>query len=398
MKLKSSIKEAKLRGDRIIWLIVMGLSLISILAVYSSSSALAYRYDTTNSYYLMKQSLFVAGGMGALFLCYFIPIKWYRRISLGLFAASCLLLIYVAVFGEEINGARRWIDLGFMSFQPSEVAKISVVLYLATVLEVFKFDKFMDYLIKIILPVGLLCILCLLGSVSVTIIVAAISFIILVCAGIKPRFLLYTVGMAIAAAGLLYVFHLATGKITRIDTLEARIERKFSGNDDNMTEAELQEYKDKTYQIQEAREAIELGGFFGRGLGNSIKKNSLPHPYSDFIFTIIVEETGWLGGAVVVILYIWFLFRCVVIAHSCKKVFPMIVVMGLASLIILQAFIHIIVNLGIGLVTGQTLPLISLGGTSFIILGGAVGIILSVNRTIEIRNDELKLQNSVKSE
>lgn len=382
---------SKLHGDRVIWLVLLFLAMISITAVYSSSSALAFKADKSTFSFLLKQMSFVMLGFVALLVCYRIPLGWYRKLSIVLLGFSALLLVYTIFKGANYNEAVRWIKIGGVTFQPSELAKISVVLYLARILETSKLDTFKEYAFKILAPIGVICGLCLYGSVSVALIIGTITLIILLCAGIKMKFIWETVGIVVAGVAIIFTIHTFVPKFfPRLDTFTARVERFFVKDSkiEEMSKEEIAELKKKSYQGEQAVQAIQLGGVIGRGPGNSIKRDSLPHPYSDFIYASIIEEWGLVGGIVVIMLYLWFFFRCIVIARSCTKLFSTIVVLGLSLLITMQAFLHILVNVGILPVTGQTLPLISLGGTSLVIMSCAFGIILSVNRTIEIKVEQ----------
>ena len=384
----------KLHGDQIIWLVILLLALISIVAVYSSSSALAYKNETSTFTYLFKQMGYVSIGFIALLICYRIPLSWYRKGSILLLLFAAGLLLYIVFKGVVLNHAARWIQLGPLSFQPSELAKIAVILYLARILETHKFNTFKEYIIWILVPLGAVCILSLIGSVSATLIIGVTAFVILICAGINWKYIAYTVGIVIVALSLVFLVHKAFGTFSRLDTFTARIERFFSPEDiESMSAEEKQEYKEKNFQSEQAKQAIQLGGLTGRGPGNSLKKDTLPHPYSDFIFALIVEELGLFGGLFLIMLYLWFFSRCITIAKLCTKMYSTVVVLGLGFLITLQAFIHILVNVGIFPVTGQTLPLVSLGGTSLLIMSCAFGIILSVNRTIEIKIEIEKSKN-----
>lgn len=379
----------KLHGDRIIWLVVLLLALISIVAVYSSSSALAFREQTSTSAFLFKQSLFVIIGMAFLLVCYIIPLKWYRLGSIPLLIGAAGCLAYIAFNGMVLNEAARWIKIGPITFQPSELAKIGVVLYLARIISAKKDlnTSFKSFALWILAPLGVVCLLCLYGSVSATAIIGLTSLVILICSGIRGRYIWYTVSIVAICLTLVFSIHAFTGVFSRLDTFSARIERMFVSDDDvsQMTAEEIREHKAKSYQEEQAKEAIQLGGLFGRGPGNSLKKDTLPHPYSDFIFALIVEEMGLAGGFIVILMYLWFFSRCITIARSCTRIDTTIIVLGLGFLITLQAFIHILVNVGIFPVTGQTLPLVSLGGTSYVIMSCAFGIILAINRTIEIK-------------
>ncbi len=378
----------KLHGDKVIWIVVLLLALISVITVYSSSSSEAFRDGKPIFHYLFEQLGFVIAGLVALFLCYKIPLGWYRKISiLGLILSVVLILLIYTPLGVSINGAERWIRIFGITFQPSEFAKIAIILYLARILETSNFDKFSDYLKKILLPVGVVCILSLLGSVSVFLIMATIIFVILLAAGIKQSHLWKTALIGTAILGVVFAIFLFTGEFKRIGTFTSRVERFFKDDTEGMSEKEIAAMEEKKFQEQQAVEALQLGKVFGLGPGNGIKRDILPHSKSDFIYAVIIEEMGLVGGIFVLLLYLWFFNRCIFIARRCTKVYSTVVVLGLGLLITLQALLHILVNVGILPVTGQTLPLVSSGGTSFIIMCCAFGIVLSVNRTIEVAAD-----------
>ena len=373
----NKVRIGRLKGDRVIWVIILLLAMISLAVVYSASSALAYRGSTTPFSIMIHQAMYYVLGFLILLACYRIPLTFYRRLAY-VFMGAAIILLAVPVFTDRL----RTIAIGGVSIQPSEIAKIAVVLYLARVIETSRLSTFKEYLLKILLPLGAVCVLCLAGSVSATLIVCFISFIIL----------------AIGAIGVIFTVHELTGAFSRIDTFEARVVRFVSRDDSaEMSAAELQEQRDKTFQEQQAREAIQLGGILGRGPGNSIKRDILPNAYDDYIYSIIVEEYGLAGGAFVIFLYLWFFYRCLKIASSCRKDFSLIAVLGLSSLITLQALLHIFVNTGIIPVTGQTLPMISRGGSSLVIMSSAFGIILSVNRTVEIQDLRIKAEKEAQT-
>ncbi len=383
-----SNRKLKLRGNQTIWVIVLTISLISIVAAYSSTAALAIAEKMNNSFYLFKQIGFVFVGLAALFICYYTNVKVYRIISILILPIAWGFLSFVAIRSMIDEGNARWIDLGFMTFQPSELAKVAVVLYLARAIEIFNLENFKDYALKIIVPLGITCVLTLWGSVTSTLIIAFISSLLLIFSGIKWMHLLKTLLIVLAGLAFIYLIHKTTGAFDRVATFEARVERFFTGdNIENLDALEQQQYKDKNFQSQQAIKAIQVGGLWGVGIGEGIVKNILPNPYDDFIFTTILEETGLLGGILVMLLYLWFLFCCVKITHQCSTIYTVLTVLGLGILICTQAMIHILVNIGIFPVTGQTLPLISSGGTSFLVMSSAIGIVLSINKTIEINMD-----------
>ena len=393
MDKKGSILS-RLSGDKVIWIVVFLLSLISIALIYSSSSSLAYKEKTTNFAFLVKQIQFVLMGLVALYICYRVPLGWYRVLAYPALIVSVILLALTPIIGEEINGARRWINLGFTTFQPTEMAKIAIVLYLARALEVSKLETFKEFLIKIIIPIGVTCILILIGSVSAALFVGMISLLMLIIAGVKWNYIFKAGGIAASALVLIILLHVAGLQLfSRLDTALSRLIRFGSKTEitEELTPEEKQKEADKTYQADMAKVAISSVGILGKGPGKSTQRYFLPHPYSDYIYTIIIEEYGLAGGTFVLMLYLWFLFRCVILAKNCTRVFSALTVAGLGLLITVQATLHILVNVGYLPVTGHTLPLLSLGGTSLVILSCAFGIILSVSRTIDISSQKKKL-------
>jgi len=382
---------SRLSGDKVIWIVVFLLSLISIALIYSSSSSLAYKEKTTNFAFLIKQIQFVVMGLVALYICYRIPLGWYRFRAYPALGLSILLRALTPIIGEEINGAKRWINLGFITFQPTEMAKIAIVLYLARALEVYRLETFKEFLIKIIIPIGITCVLILIGSVSAALFVGMISLLMLVIAGVKWNYIFKAGGIAVCALLVIILLHMAGLKLfSRLDTALSRLIRFGSNSEitEELTPEEKQKEADKTYQADMAKVAISSVGILGKGPGKSTQRYFLPHPYSDYIYTIIIEEYGLAGGTFVLMLYLWFLFRCVILAKNCTKVFSALTVAGLGLLITVQATLHILVNVGYLPVTGHTLPLLSLGGTSLVILSCAFGIILSVSRTIDISSQK----------
>lgn len=384
---------SRLSGDKVIWTVVFLLSLISIALIYSSSSSLAYKEKTTNFAFLIKQIQFVFMGLVALYICYKIPLGWYRGLANIALLTSIVLLALTPIIGIEINGAKRWINLGFTTFQPTEMAKIAIVLYLARALEVSRLDTFKEFLIRIILPIGITCILILIGSVSAALFVGMISLLMLVIAGVKWNYIFKAGGIAAGMLAFIIILHLVGVTLfSRLDTALSRITKFVTTTEisEELTPEQKQKEADKTYQADMAKVAISSVGIMGKGPGKSTQRYFLPHPYSDYIYTIIIEEYGLAGGIGVILLYLWFLFRCIILVKNCTKVFTALTVAGLGLLITVQATLHILVNVGYLPVTGHTLPLLSLGGTSLVILSCAFGIILSVSRTIDISSQNKK--------
>lgn len=386
-------EKLKVRGDRVIWLIIIMFAMISLAVIYSATSALAIKYDSSPFKYMAMQSFYYVLGFGIMFACSLAPLKWYRAFAyIGLPVSAVLLLVPIA------TGGLRSFSLFGISIHPAEIAKIAVVLYLARILETSKFGTFKEFALKILTPLLIVGALCLNGSVSATIIICLISIIILLCSEIRKKYILWSIPIVVVllAAGIGVSVLLGKYNIrifTRInDAFLPRIERFFS-DESELTEKDRQ----ANFQREQAIEAIQLGAV-PRGPGNSVKRDILPNAYDDYIFSIIVEEYGVLGAIAVITLYLWFFFRCLKIAWSCKRVFSTISVLGLSTLIIIQAFVHILVNIGIFPVTGQTLPMISRGGTSLVIMSTAFGIILAINRTIEISITRKKEEEARKLE
>ncbi len=388
----------RLRGDKVIWTVVIMLSLISIAAVYSSSSSLAYKKEVSSFHFLLTQMRFVLFGLTALYVCYRFPLRWYRNLAYFGIIGSIGLLAATAFMGRNLNEADRWLSIFGVSFQPSELAKIATVLYVAKIIEIHPMKGFKEFFLRILMPVGIVCGLILNGSTSQALLLAASVFLILLIANVSWGHIFKSAALVTAAAGVVLLLHLSFGFIPRLETAFNRL--KFNDSEEliekNLSPAEKQKILDRTHQKRMAKVAIASVGIFGKGPGNSTQRYLLPHPYSDFIYTIIIEEWGFLGGALVLMLYLFFLYRCMMLAKACTKPFTMIVVSGLGIMITLQALLHMLVNVALLPVTGHTLPLISLGGTSLIIISGSFGIILSVSRTIEsvrIKREETEKEN-----
>ncbi len=386
-----------LKGDRVIWIIVLFMALISIAAVYSSSSSLAFRENKSTISFLFKQMKFVSFGLIALYACYKIPLKFYRVMAYFGLIVSFVLLSITLVKGAKINEAGRWLNImGFM-FQPAEIAKVAVIVYLAKTLESNKLETFKEFFRYIILPIGGIIILVLYGSISTGILITSVTFLILLVNGVKWSYIFKSAGVGIIALSFIVLLNISFNLFPRVDTAISRI-KHFTASDENrddLNSTQKRALLDKTFQADMAKIAISSVGITGKGPGKSTQRYLLPHPYSDFIYAIIIEEWGFFGGFFVLMLYIIFFTRCMAIAKSCTTTFTFTLVMGIAILITSQAMLHICVNVGLIPVTGHTLPLISLGGTSLIIISGSFGIILSVSRTLAEKSIEsIKNENT----
>ncbi len=407
----------KLKGDRVIWIIVVLFAMFSIAAVFSSSSFLASSRGISKVAIFAEQTKSVLMGFLALFICYLIPLRFYRTFSFVLYGVSVLMLLMLFVPGlrAEINGAVRGIKIAGHTFQVFEFAKIGVILYLARALERWGDDlaDFKQFALKILLPVGAVCLLIMQNSFSSALLIALITFLILFFMNVSFKNLMITVGIVAAAVLLLFLTYHAfyagrperletsVGKLfNRFGTVEGRLTAHFDKEEENLeglSQREIQQLKDKDRQSENAKVAISEGGIFGKGPGKSTQRYSLSMAFSDFIYAFIVEEYGLIGGFLVILLYLIFLFRCIRLCQRCKATYSSVLIVGLSFLIATQAFLHILVNVRLFPITGHTLPLISHGGTAYLVLSGAFGMILSVNRQLDKQDAQERAQRAAEA-
>lgn len=382
-----------IKGDKIIWMTVVMFALFSVVAVFSSSSFLASSQGTSKLVIFLEQIKSVLLGMCALFVCYLIPMRWYRNLAFIYFGicVAMLLMLYIPPFQAKINGAVRGIKIASHTIQPFEFAKVGMVLYLARAIEKWEYslDTYKDFFIKIALPIFAVCGLIVSNSVSSTLLVGGISMLVLIFMEIKWKYIFAMMGVILLAAGLMYGVYTAAfkGNQERLDTPAGKIFNRFGTVENRFANFKTDEKeevdRESKRQSENAMIAISEGGLFGKGPGNSTQRYSLSMAFSDFIFAFIVEEYGLAGGSLIIALYIVLLFRCIRLTTRCKTSFSSALVTGLSYMIIIQAFIHILVNVRLIPITGQTLPLISHGGTAYLAMSGAVGIILSVNKQLD---------------
>lgn len=370
----------KTKGDRSLWVIVILLYMISVLAVYSSTSALAVRKNLTTESFLMGQVMFGIAGLFLMWIMHSINYKYYSRFSQLIFFFAIPLLFYTLFFGSHVNDASRWIKIPYtpLSFQPSDIAKFALLLYLARLLSKRQ-DVITDFrkgFIPVIVPVLATFFLILPANLSTAVILFGTCMIVVFFGRASIKHIAGLAGVLIV--GLLLLIGLAklVGYEGRINTWTSRVSNFKSG-----------EKKEVSFQTQQANIAIANGSWTGLGPGNSKQCNYLPHAYSDFIFATIVEEYGLLGAAFVILLYMIFLFRCIKIFRKCNGAFGGFLVLGLGFSLTIQAIMHMAVNVHLFPVTGITLPFISKGGTSFLMTCISAGIILSVSRYIENPED-----------
>lgn len=388
----------RLKGDKVLWRLVLVFALLSLVFVYSSSSRMAFLRHTTTFLLMLKQMRFIILGLVAIYICHLIPLGWYRKLAYIAFFL-CMGLLYLTLFmGETRNEGTRWLNIMGVSFQTSEFAKVALVLFIAKVLEDNSFISFKEFVLKFFLPVLVYILPIILEGFSSGSMLVITVFLMLLISQVPIKHVLLTAGICVVMVGLLFGANELTKAlfkdknnepytIGRVETVLTRI-KSFTQDDPN---------KEENEQVVNSKIAIASGGVIGKFPGNGTQRYVLPLSHSDYIYSIIVEETGLVGAVVVILLYLWILYRVVLIARSCSRTFSSMLVSGLGILILLQAMIHILVNVGLFPVTGQNLPLISLGGSSFLAMSISFGLMLSVSRTLE--NDTLyKLEEPYESE
>ncbi|TDI72370.1 MAG: cell division protein FtsW [Bacteroidetes bacterium] len=380
-----------IKGDKAIWAVVALLALFSFLPVYSASSNLAYLYGDGNTFqFLLKHFAHLLLGFGILYGVHKIPYHYFRGLSIIAMPIVILLLLITLSQGTTIEGANasRWIRIPFVgvTFQTSTLAAVVLMTYIARYLSRIK-DKeitFKESLLPLWLPVFVILGLILPANFSTTAIVFAMVVVLVFIGGYPVRYLFIVLS---AGAAMLVIFGLTAKAFPeilphRVDTWISRIE---SFTDDEDTEAD--------YQIEKAKIAIASGGVTGLGPGKSIQKNFLPQSSSDFIYAIIAEEFGMLGALFLLLLYLLLLFRLVIVVHKSTSFFGKLLVIGIGLPIIFQALINMGVAVELFPVTGQTLPLISSGGTSIWMTCLALGMVLSVSAKREIQIKEEQEEN-----
>jgi len=382
------------KGDRVIWGLVVLFMFYSLLAVYSSSAGVAFiKYGGNTTYFLRTQLLMLLVSVIIIVVVHYLPYRIYFSLA-GLFLIiSAILLILTFAFGSRINEATRWLVIpgtGF-SLQTSDVAKVALVIYLARSLTMYQDElkNFMHVTKYFMLPVALICGLIMPENLSTAIMIFGISLIIMFVGRIPFRFLLAYVGMAVAGIILFVMILTAFTKSNRVEVWKNRIENFVSGKED----------PDGDYQSNQAKIAISTGGLFGKAPGKSTQRNMLPQSNSDFIFAIIIEEYGLMFGAIPLILaYMILMFRGITIARKCETAFPAYLVLGLIIMIVIQAMLNMFVAVGLFPVTGQTLPMVSWGRTSVLIMSFSIGAILSVSRVINARIKQEELPDEEKTD
>ncbi|RLD62229.1 MAG: cell division protein FtsW [Bacteroidetes bacterium] len=368
----------KIKGDKVIWFVVFVLYIFSLLAVYSSTGTLAYKYHGGNTeYYMLKQLVILLFGFGLMYLVHKVNYTYFSRISQIALYISIPLLIITLFAGVNLNEARRVLPLLFgFTFQTSDLAKLALIMYLARMLTIRQ-DNIKDFksaFVPIMLPVIIICFLILPANFSTAAILFTTSLVIMFIGRVNLKHIFSIIGIGLVFLMLMVLIAQSNPNLLpRLNTWVSRIENFKSGESNS----------EENYQVEQAKIAIASGGIIGKMPGNSDQRNFLPHPYSDFIYAIIIEEYGLIGGVFILLLYLILLFRAVKIVTKAPGNFGAFLAIGIAFSLVFQALINMGVAVHLLPVTGQTLPLVSMGGTSLWFTSISIGIILSVSREIE---------------
>lgn len=375
-----------IRGDRAVWLIMLMLSLASLLLVYSSIVTLAYRHHDGNTlYYLFRHGFILVCGLGLMYLAHKVKFTYYSKIAqLALYVSIPLLLITLLI-GTNLNNANRWLTIPVINqtFQTSDLAKLALIMYVARFLAIRQDDikDFRKGFLPLLVPIFLVCGLILPANLSTAALLFVNCLVLMFIGRVSLKHIGLLIVSGIFALGMVYLVGKAMpGTFPRLDTWVSRIESFAKPSEASSSQ---------NYQVEQSKIAIAKGGIVRLAPGHSVQRNFLPHPYSDFIYSIVVEEYGFIGGAVILLLYLILLFRSVKIGVSCPRTFGSLLAIGIGFSLVFQAMVNMAVAVNLVPVTGQSLPVVSMGGTSIWFTCLAVGIILSVSAGAEDKESRL---------
>jgi cell division protein FtsW len=382
------------KGDKYIWGIVVLLAITSLLVVYSATGSLAYKmYKGNTEVYLFKQFAFIVLGIIVIYFAHRINYTLYSRFALYLFLAAIPLMIFTYFFGATINDGSRWIKLPIinMTFQTSDLAKLGLFMYLSRQLsrkqEVIK--DFRNGYLPLIIPVGIISLLIAPANLSTALLTGATGLLLMFIGRARIKHIMATIGIALVPVLLLVAIALGSyDKNTERQSKNVAVAELKSHGRIGTWIKRVQDFvyadaSETPYQVQQAKIAIAKGGIIGVGPGNSEAKNFLPHPYSDMIYAVILEEYGLIGGAIIIFIYLVFLLRCIRLFRKCPFAFGAFLALGLSFTLVIQAMANMAVAVNLVPVTGVTLPLVSMGGSSFLFTCASIGIVLSVARNVE---------------
>jgi len=399
--IKTKALLQKTSGDKVIWALVLLLGLVSLLVVYSATGSLAYKnYKGNTEVYLFKQIAFIAIGFVIIYFAHRVNYTIYSKVAKILLLLSIPLLFYTLFFGVRMNEGSRWIRLPIinMTMQTSDLAKLALFMFLARMLS-RKQNKIKDFkkgFLPVIIPVAAVCMLIAPANLSTALLLGASCMLLMFIGRVSMKHILLTIGCALIPVSFLIMAavikhksgdaedEVATTKkkekssrlFARVDTWIGRVENFMYGSKEGAND-------DDHYQVNQAKIAIARGGVLGKGPGNGEARNFLPQAYNDYIYATLIEEYGLLGGAFIIFIYLVFLFRSIRLFKKCPYAFGAFLALGLSFTLVIQAMANMAVNVNLFPVTGVTLPLVSMGGSSFLFTCLSIGIILSVARNVE---------------
>lgn len=373
------------QGDKVIWVVVAILTFISLLTVYSASESVANRsYHGNNAFVLLRHAVMLLLGLACMFGASRINYKRYSRLLLLLFWIAIPLLIYTLFFGKNLNHAQRVIGIAGVTFQTSDLAKIALIGFLARVLTLRRdqLDNYKELGIRVMLPILVIVGLIFPENFSTAAMLFATSIVMMFLSKVKMKYIFGFIGVIVVAGSIFMLVSFAFSKDNRSATWMKRIERFVGSGEEEADDT-------ANFQLMQSKIAIAGGGLIGKSPGKSTQRNVLPHPYSDFIYAIVLEEYGFIGGIFVLALYLILLYRATRIMLRAPQSFGGLLAMGLAFSLVMQALVNMGVAVGLFPVTGQPLPFVSMGGTSLLFTGLSIGIIISVTKEIDkVKNDE----------
>ena len=383
-----------IKGDRVIWAVVLLLAIFSVLVVYSSIVTLAYKYQGGNTeYYLFKHSIILFIGFLLMYFAHKVNYRYYSRMSqIGLLLAIPLLL-FTLLTGASINGASRWLVIPIINqtFQTSDLAKLALIMFLARMLSKRQ-DNIKDFnqaFLPIMIHVLIVCGLILPANLSTAAMLFVTCLVLMFVGRINLKYIFSLVAVGITLLSIFIAIGLSVQEIKTSDTNSALTNRVITWKNriTNFSDGSAQ----ANYQAEQSKIAIATGGVMGKGPGRSTQRNFLPQSYSDFIFATVIEEYGIVGGTFTLLLYLILLYRGVLIAKNAPRTFGSLLAIGLSFSLVFQAMINMAVAVNLFPVTGQPLPMVSMGGTSIWFTCLAVGIILSVSRNTE--NEKMEMNH-----
>ncbi len=367
--------SAELKGDRVIWAITALLALFSLLAVYSSSSTMAFKDKGSNTeFYLIKQLILLGVGLLTTYVCYLVHYKRFSKLAPYFLAVVVPLLLLTLLVGPKINDAQRWLivpGIGF-TIQTSDLAKIALIMYVARSIT-SKQDYISDFtgaFVPIILPIIIVCILIAPADLSTALVIFVTCLLMMFIGRVAMKYIFLLIFCGVVAFAGLIVIGDAYPGVVRTDTWKERLKSYRTDSEGSP-------------QTQLAKMAIARGGLIGTGPGNSLQKNYLPMAYTDYIYAIILEEYGLIGGFFILALYMLLYFRVVRLVTKSPKTFPAMLAIGLVLILTIQALANMSVSVHLVPVSGLPLPMVSMGGTSLLFSCTALGMILSVSKFID---------------